>query len=124
MCALVPHGATVVYLRNLKTWKFEPETWNLVKGPSLPTGPTGCVPTGHEAWIGDTNEEGIPICNGSFATGRCKRICISRTQYDSRQWSHTHPYLTADDKWLVFGARRNAHAVRGAKLNQGWLETF
>jgi hypothetical protein len=62
---------------------------------------------------------------GSFATGRCKRVCFSRTEYDGKQWSHAHPYLTADNKWLIFGARRNAHPqTHGAKLKGGWLESL
>ncbi|MHB8996683.1 MAG: TolB family protein [Armatimonadota bacterium] len=73
-------------------------------------------------WIGDTGEEGIPIYIGSFATGKAKRLCFSRTEYDGQQWSHAHPYLTADNKWLVFGARRNGHPqCWGAKLKDGWL---
>ncbi len=76
-------------------------------------------------WIADTEEKGFPIYIGSFATGRCKRICFSRTVYDGKQWSHAHPYLTANNKWLIFGARRNDHPqVHGAKLKDGWLETF
>jgi hypothetical protein len=74
-------------------------------------------------WIGDTSEDGVPIYVGSFATGRCRRICFSRTENDGKQWSHTHPYLTADNRWLIFGARRNGHPqVYGAKLKDGWLE--
>ena len=76
-------------------------------------------------WVGDTGEMGIPIYLGSFATGRCQRVCFSRTEYDGRQWSHAHPYLTADNKWLIFGARRDGHPqVYGAKLQEGWLETL
>ena len=76
-------------------------------------------------WIGDTNEKGVPLYIGSFATGRCKRACFSHTKYDGKQWSHAHPYLTADNKWLVFGVRRDDHPqVHGAKLKDGWLETL
>ena len=76
-------------------------------------------------WIGDSGEKNIPIYIGSFATGRCKRVCFSRTQYDGKQSSHAHPYLTADNKWLIFSARRNGHAqVHGAKLKDEWLETL
>lgn len=76
-------------------------------------------------WIGDCGEEGVPIYIGTFATGRCKRACFSRTEYDGKQWSHAHPYLTADNKWLIFGARRNAHPqVYGAKLKKGWLDAL
>ncbi len=78
-----------------------------------------------EYWIADTDEPGIPIYIGKFAAGRCQRICFSRTQYDGKQWSHAHPYLTADNKWLIFGALRRTHPqVHGAKLKNGWLETF
>ncbi len=85
----------------------------------------GHVSVSHDGkyWIGDTGEKGVPIYIGSFATGRCQRACFSRTEYDGKQWSHAHPYLTADSKWLIFGARRDAHPqVYGAKLNGGWLD--
>ncbi len=76
-------------------------------------------------WIGDCGEKGIPIYIGSFATGRCKRACFSRTEYDGKQWSHAHPYMTADNKWLIFGARRNGHPqAHGARLKEGWLESL
>ena len=74
-------------------------------------------------WIGDTGEKGVPLYIGSFASGQCQRACFSRTVYDGKQWSHAHPYLTADHKWLIFAARRNGHPqVYGAKLKEGWLE--
>ena len=74
-------------------------------------------------WIGDAGgEEGVPIYAGSFASGRCARAVFSRTVHDGKQWSHTHPYLTADNQWLVFGSSRNGHPqVYGAKLAPGWL---
>ena len=76
-------------------------------------------------WIGDCGEKGIPIYIGSFATGRCKRACFSRTEYDGKQWSHAHPYVTADNKWLIFAARRDGHPqTYGAKLPDGWLDTL
>ena len=76
-------------------------------------------------WIGDTGEQGIPIYIGSFATGRAQRACFSRTEYDKQQWSHAHPYLTADNRWLIFGARRKGHPqVYGAKLQAVWLEAL
>jgi hypothetical protein len=74
-------------------------------------------------WIGDTGEKDVPLYIGSFQTGRCKRACLSRTEYDGKQWSHAHPYLTADNQWLIFTARRNGPPqVYGAKLKSGWLE--
>jgi hypothetical protein len=75
-------------------------------------------------WICDTGEEGIPIYIGSFATGRYQRAVFSRTVYDGQQWAHAHPYLTVDNRWLIYAARRNGgHAqVYGAKLAEGWLD--
>lgn len=73
-------------------------------------------------WICDTGEEGIPLYVGSFATGKCKRLCLTKTEYDGQQWAHAHPYMTADNKWVIFSARRNGHPqVYGAKLAEGWL---
>lgn len=74
-------------------------------------------------WIGDTGEKGIPVYIGSFASGKCKRVVFTKTEYDGKQWAHAHPYLTADNKWLIFTARRNGlPQVYGAKLKEGWLE--
>ncbi len=77
-------------------------------------------------WIGDTGEEGRPLYVGCFETGRCKRAVFSRTEYDGKQWAHAHPYMTADNKWLIFAARRNGGhpQVYGAKLAEGWLESL
>lgn len=74
-------------------------------------------------WVCDTGEEGVPIYVGSFASGKYARACFSRTEYDNQQWSHAHPYLTADNQWLIFGARREGHPqCWGARLKAGWLE--
>ncbi|MCC6488493.1 MAG: hypothetical protein IT364_13430, partial [Candidatus Hydrogenedentes bacterium] len=76
-------------------------------------------------WIGDVSEDGTPIYIGSFESGRCQRACFSYTESDGKQWSHTHPSLTADNQWLIFGARRNGHPqVYGAKLKDGWLDSL
>lgn len=73
-------------------------------------------------WVCDTSEEGVPLYIGSFATGKSKRLCLTKTEYDGKQWAHAHPYLTADNKWVIFASRRNGLAqVYGAKLAEGWL---
>jgi len=73
-------------------------------------------------WIGDTGETGVPIYIGGFASGVCKRVVFSRTVHDGKQWSHAHPYLTADNKWLIFAARRGElPQVYGARLASDWL---
>ena len=76
-------------------------------------------------WIGDTGEEGIPIYIGKFGSGTCRRLVLSRTVHDGKQWSHTHPYLTADNRWLIFTSTRGGHPqVYGAKLAAGWLDSL
>ena len=76
-------------------------------------------------WIGDVNEEGIPIYIGSFESGRCERVCFSRTELGKEQWTHAHPYLTADNRWLIFGSQRNGHPqAYGAKLKESWLDSL
>jgi hypothetical protein len=116
--------------------RADPETGvNLYTGAVGDGGPTP-VPgpgtrVGHVAvsdcgryWIGDTGEEGVPIYIGSFESGRCKRAVFSRTVYDGKQWAHAHPYLTADNRWLIFAARRDGGhpQVYGARLPDGWFD--
>jgi hypothetical protein len=75
-------------------------------------------------WIGDAiGEKDVPIHIGSFRSGRHQRLAFSRTRHDGQQWSHTHPYLTADNRWLIFNSTRPGRAqVHGARLKPGWLE--
>lgn len=97
----------------------------VVRGPGVPVGHVSVTADGRY-WIGDTGEEGVPIYIGNFESGRYKRLVFSRTVYDGKQWAHAHPYMTADNKWLIFGSRRNGDLpqVYGAKLPDGWLETL
>lgn len=76
-------------------------------------------------WIGDSNVDGIPVLIGRFGSMTHKRLIFSWTEYDGKQWSHAHPYLTADNQWLIFNSRRNGHPqVYGAKLTPGWLDSL
>lgn len=77
-------------------------------------------------WIADApSEEGIPIYIGSFATGSNSRLCISRTVHDGQQWSHTHPYLTADNRWVIFTSNRSGiPQIYGARLADGFLSSL
>ena len=45
---------------------------------------------------------------GAFG-GQARRLLVSRTVHDDKQWSHTHPYLTTDNRWLIFTSRRDGH---------------
>jgi Tol biopolymer transport system component len=75
-------------------------------------------------WIGDaTGEQDVPIHVGSIKNGTHRRLVFSRTKHDGKQWSHTHPYLTADNRWLIFNSTRSGRAqVYGARIKPGWLE--
>ena len=77
-------------------------------------------------WVCDAGgEEGVPIYAGSLATGRHCRLVVSGTEHDGNQWSHTHPYLTADNAWLIYTSTRAGHPqVYGAKLAEGLLENL
>ncbi|MDP6115371.1 MAG: hypothetical protein QF437_07330 [Planctomycetota bacterium] len=77
-------------------------------------------------WIGDaTKDEDVPLYVGSFESGECKRLVNSRTEHDGKQWSHTHPYFTADNRWLIFTTTRAGRPqVHGAKVPDGFLESL
>ncbi len=69
-------------------------------------------------WIADAiNEDGIPIYAGRFGSGNMRRLVVSRTVHDAHQWSHTHPYLTSDKRWLIFTSTRSGRSqVFGARI--------
>lgn len=75
-------------------------------------------------WVADAGEEdGVPVYMGSFYSGSCKRLLSSRTVFDGNQWTHAHPYLTADNRWLIFTSNRGGYPqVYGARLADGWLD--
>ena len=77
-------------------------------------------------WIGDVSrEEGAPIYIGAFGSNTCRRLVYSRTVSDRNQSSHTHPYLTADNGWLIFNSTRPGRPqVHGAKVPKGLLEAL
>jgi len=77
-------------------------------------------------WIGDaTREEGVPVYVGSFESGHCAPLVHSRTEHDSHQWSHTHPYFTADSRWLIYtSTRAGKPQVHGAKVPEGFLDAI
>ncbi|MBT4499329.1 MAG: hypothetical protein HOC74_16495 [Gemmatimonadetes bacterium] len=75
-------------------------------------------------WVADAGgEEGIPIYIGSFASRCYARVIASCTVHDGNQWSHTHPYLTADSDWLIFTSTRSGHPqIFGAQIREEFLE--
>lgn len=71
-------------------------------------------------WIADaTGEQGVPIYVGSLQSGRSRRLVDSGTTHDGQQWSHTHPYLTADNGWLIYTSNRSGNPqVYGARVSE------
>ena len=53
---------------------------------------------------------------GSIATGKTAVICCSETSFGAEQYTHPHPYLSPDLKWVVFSSDRSGepqlHAAR------------
>lgn len=74
-------------------------------------------------WIADApGEEGVPIYMGCFESGRQTRVVHSHTSHDGKQWSHTHPYLTADSRWLIYTSNRSGiPQVHGARIPEDFL---
>jgi len=58
-------------------------------------------------FVGDAwNVPGKPIVIGSIETGRNAILCVSGTSGGSPQYSHPHPYLTGDNRWVIFNSDR------------------
>ena len=76
-------------------------------------------------WIADCFTEGVPIYAGSFETGRHRRLVDSGTAHDDDQWSHTHPYLTSDNQWLIYtSTRAGLPQVYGAKVDPSFWDSL
>lgn len=77
-------------------------------------------------WIADaTAEEGVPIYAGRLGSGSMRQVIISRTVHDGQQWSHTHPYLTADNRWLIFTSTRAGQPqVFGAQIPDDFWQSL
>jgi len=77
-------------------------------------------------WIGDAgSEEGVPLYVGRFGSGECRRLLNSHTEHDGTQASHTHPYLTADNRWIIYGSNRSGTPqVHGARVPEEFLASL
>lgn len=66
-----------------------------------------------------------PIIVGSIKTGRTKVLCEGRTSGGGAQYSHLHPYMTGDNKWVVFNSDRTGlPQVYIAEVPKGFLESL
>ncbi|RLE73904.1 MAG: hypothetical protein DRJ56_08440 [Thermoprotei archaeon] len=58
-------------------------------------------------FIGDElGSLGKPIVVGSMRTGRRAVLCRTMTSAGSAQYMHPHPYMTADNHWVIFNSDR------------------
>ena len=77
-------------------------------------------------YLGDVGrEEGVPLRIGCLASGTHRHLAYSGTKNDGQQWSHAHPYMTADSRWLIYTSNRSGHPqVYGARVPEGFLESL
>ncbi len=78
-------------------------------------------------WVGDEMESpGMAIHAGSMKSGAHRRVLLSHTS--PKRWgqlSHTHPYLTSDNHWLIYNSDRSGHPqTYGAKIREGFLQSL
>jgi len=79
--------------------------------------------------VDDLSKPNQPFCVGCFATGRWRRVVETRSIAGDtpwgNQWSHTHPYFTADNAWIIFTSIRSGlPQVYGARLAAGFLDNL
>jgi hypothetical protein len=66
-----------------------------------------------------------PIIVGSIRTGKWRVLCEGQTTGGGGQYTHLHPYMTSDNKWVVFVSDRTGLAqVYIAQVPDGFLESL
>ena len=80
---------------------------------------------GGYAVVDSSREDGTPLYLISLTSGRWQRLLDTRTVGDGKQWSHAHPYLTADCAWAVFTSNREGRPqVYAARVPDGLLASL
>jgi hypothetical protein len=68
-------------------------------------------------------QPGVPLLLGSIKSGQTRVLCHARTTGGGAQYSHAHPYLTADNRHVVFNSdRTGVPQVYIARVPDGFLE--
>lgn len=77
-------------------------------------------------WVGDGYHEPVtPLYMGRLDTPKYRRVLDTHTGFRGAQIDHTHLYLTADTKWIIFGSSRTGcPQVYGARLNDTFLASL
>jgi hypothetical protein len=65
----------------------------------------------------------IPLLLGSIRTGKTRVLADSQTSGGGSQFNHAHPYITSDNRWVVFNSNRTGLTqVYIASIPEGFLE--
>lgn len=77
-------------------------------------------------FVTDTYEDPAkPIIVGSIRSGKWKVLCEGRTTGGGGQYTHLHPYMTSDNRWVVFNSDRTGLAqVYIAEVPKKFLESL
>lgn len=68
---------------------------------------------------------GVPILLGSIESGKTRVLCHSKTSGGGAQYTHAHPYVTSDNKYVVFNSDRTGIAQAYiASIPDGFLESL
>ena len=66
-----------------------------------------------------------PLLIGSVKTGNTRVLCDALSSGGGAQYSHAHPYLTGDNKWVIFNSdRTGTPQVYAASVPVGLLESL
>lgn len=77
-------------------------------------------------FIADTHDlPEVPLLIGSIESGKTQVLCSSLTSAGYPQYSHAHPYLTSDNRHVVFNSdRRGLTQVHMATVPEGFWDDF
>jgi hypothetical protein len=63
------------------------------------------------------------IVVGSIRTGKCRPLCKSGSSLSRPQYTHPHPYLSPDNRWVIYNSDRTGTPhVFAAKIPDGLLD--
>ncbi len=73
-------------------------------------------------FVSDTGTDSTLVV-GSIATGRWQVLCDTGSSLSTPQFTHPHPYLSPDKKWVIYNSDRTGIPhVYAARLPEGLLE--
>ena len=70
----------------------------------------------------DDPQAGRQLVMGAFSTGKTRVLCSTGALMDRPQYTHPHPWITADNRWVVFNSMRTgAPQVNAARVPESML---